>query len=337
MNCRYCGQPMPDGAERCPACGALDPYFTVGTPAQQPGDAPVQNQAAAPNTDAPAQGQYTAPTQGQYTPPTQGQYTPPTQGQYTPPAQGQYAAPAAPQNTEFAAQVQKAQRKNKGSAIGFTIGRIVVGLIVIALVAGGFNLFHKHASFLSQGETVNLDELLAKGEDYPVGEFVHVDAPFVLDVFAKEENTMNGVTSSEDYYYLIMLQNNAAIAVKAGSVDDIAVLDKGTDDSIAYLNKEIEMFDDIPLDGKLTKLTDSKITQYFDEAVQEYGFKDADSKIKPEYYVIDMTAARAGNVLLFIVLPVAVIIAVIVVISIVRKKKKKAAAQPQPMNQFPEM
>ena len=219
----------------------------------------------------------------------------------------------------------------KATAVSLLIGLIagtvatLLGLIV-GLLAVGFNFFHQHSSFLSKGETVDMDALLDEGKDFPVGEFVHVEAPFILDQFASEKSTINGVTSGEDTYYYVILNSRTAIAVKAASVDDIAVLDQGADDTYAYLNDELDMFDDIPIEGKLVKMTDQELIQYFDEFTEDYGFNDADSTIKAEHYIIDMTAARGENVLFYIIIPLVVLVVVIVIISRVRKAKKKKAA-----------
>ena len=160
-----------------------------------------------------------------------------------------------------------------------------------------------------------------------MGEFVRVEASFVLDAFASENNTINGITSGEDFYYCIILKNNHAIAVKAASKDDIALLDKATQDSVAYLNDELDYFDDIPLEGKLVKLTGTELKGYFDEMTEGYGFNDADSRISPQYYMIDMTAARTGNVLLYIVAPIAGVVLIAVVVVLVLRKRKAVKAE----------
>ena len=318
MTCRYCGAEMPEGEARCPACGALDPYYTAA-PAEAPtentepaADVPVDDAPAdAPAADAPA-----AP---------QNPYAAPNAGEYRAPAQN------APENTSGAyapsdtAPAPAPQKKAKGAALAIVL-RLVGGFLIVALLAVGFNFFHQHSSFLSKGETVDMDALLDEGKDFPVGEFVHVDAPFILDQFASEKSTINGVTSGEDTYYYVILKSRTAIAVKAASVDDIAVLDQGADDTYAYLNDELDMFDDIPIEGKLVKMTEKELIQYFDEFTEDYGFNDADSTIKAEYYIIDMTAARGENVLIYIIIPLAVLVVVIVIISRVRKAKKKKAA-----------
>ena len=217
------------------------------------------------------------------------------------------------------------RKQTKNAALSIVL-RLVGGFAIIALLAVGFNFFHQHSSFLSKGETVDMDALLEENKAFPVGEFVHVDAPFVLDQFASEESTINGVTSGKDCYYYVVLKSGYAVAVKAGSLDDIAVLDKGSEDTLAYLNDELDMFEDIPINGKLTEMTEKELIQYFDEFTEDYGFNDADSSVQPAHYVIDMTAARGENVLIYIIIPLAVIVIVIVAVSRARKLKKKKAA-----------
>ena len=174
-----------------------------------------------------------------------------------------------------------------------------------------------------------MDEILEQGGDFPVGKFVHVDAPFVLDQFATGEHTINGFTSEENCYYYVLLNSFNCIVVKAASVDHIAALDKTQQETLDFLDKKISTFDDIPLEGKLVELKEQKLVEFFDEYSKDYGFLDADSAYTPRYYMIDMTAVRAENVLLYIVLPVGAVaglITVAVLIAKSRKKKAEAAA-----------
>ena len=294
MKCRFCGQPKPDGAERCPHCGALDPVFAGSA---QNGTAPAREEPSVPD-ESPE----TIPESPENVPESD---LPAQDGNVL---QTEQTAPAAP--------------KKARSGAWYLGLRFVIGLIIVALVTGGYNFIHQHSSFLSKGETVNMDELLKAGEDFPVGEFVHVDAAFVLDCFASEESRINGITSQKDSYYYVILNSRYAVAVKAAAVDDIAVLEKGMQDTLDYLDEKIDSFDDVPLEGKLVKMTDSKLTGYFDEYTEECGFNDADSKIKAVHYMIDMTEVRADKFLHYVGLPVAVI-AVAVIVAVVVKKKKK--------------
>ena len=208
-----------------------------------------------------------------------------------------------------------------------SVFRIVVGLLVVAFFTFGFNLLHQHASFLTKGDTVDMDAILEEGGEYPVGEFVHAEAMFILDAFASEESKTNGITSKKDVYYYVILNNRDAVAVKVGSKDLIAIMDKGTQDTFDYLDEKIDYFDDIPVEGKLKRLTDAELIGYFDEASDEYGFNGENSKITPRYYVIDATELRMEKVLLYIVLPLAVIIGVAVIAAAVSRKRKKAKQQ----------
>ncbi len=220
----------------------------------------------------------------------------------------------------------KTRRKAGGRAIG-TVLRYVIGFAVLALVAVGMNIVHQHGSFLSEGDTVDLDEKLAAGEELPMNEFVRLEATFILDTFASADNTLNGVSTGKDTYYVIVLKNQDVIAAKAASKDHIAVLDKGTQDSMDYLNKKLASFDDIPLEGKLVRMDNTELKGFFDEAMTAYGFRDADSLVTPRYLVLDMTAVRVANVLLYLVVPAAAVILAVVGTVLIRKKRKAAKAK----------
>lgn len=211
-----------------------------------------------------------------------------------------------------------AKKTGKGAAFFALMGRYLIGFLVVALLAGLMNFFHQHADFLTRGESIALDDF---GDSVPVGEFVRVEASFILDAFATETNTMNGINSSEDSYYFVILSSGDAIAVKAASVNDIAVLDRGQEETFAYLDGELGYFDDIPLEGKLVRLTNTELLRYFNNYVTEMGFDLEDSSIRPQKYVLDMTAARTENVLLYIVLPILLVLAAVIVVTIVRKRR----------------
>lgn len=218
-------------------------------------------------------------------------------------------------------------KKSTGGRLKFGLFRFVIGLIIIALIAVGLNVIHQHSSFFAKGETINLDEKQGKKEDYPLNEFVHADVLAVIDVFARRNSSLNGIPTGQDTFYLVVLRNLDLIAVKASSADDIAILNKGVE---AYLNRNVaDNASDtiIPIEGKLIdmKMVDYRVKTAFDNALNHVNVKSAfDGTVNPRRYIIDMTAARVSNVLIYVVIPVVVVILLIAgTVLIVKKRKKK--------------
>lgn len=218
---------------------------------------------------------------------------------------------------------RKVKKSGTGAAFLALAGRYLFGFLLVALLAFLMNVFHQHSDFLTRGESIDMTEQVDFGSGAPVGEFVRVEAQFVLDAFATETNTMNGINSSEDSYYFVILNSGDAIAVKAASVNDRAVLDKGQEDTFDYLDEKLDYFDDIPLEGKLVRLTNTELIRYFDDYVTDLGLDDPDSTVRPQKFVLDMTAARTENVLLYIILPVGLVAAALIVVAVVRKRRAK--------------
>ncbi|MCR5781504.1 MAG: hypothetical protein K6G90_02085 [Clostridia bacterium] len=327
MRCNHCNAELPDNTVGiCPYCGSVIGSVSAGGAqsfrqpaggmngtygAQAPGQTPVsQQQAGGMNgmygTQAP--GQTSVPQQ-----PAGGM-----NGMYGTQAPGQIPVPQ-----QQASDVQQTKKRSGGRSFGSLIIRYIVGFVLVALVAAGLGIFHQHSSFLSKGKTINLDEKLASGEGYPMNEFVHVDAAFILDQFAELDSTLNYISTGKDTYYVIVLKNNDLIAVKAASKDHIALLDQGAKDTLSYLNDTLEYFEDIPIEGKLIEFDNYEIKGFFDEYIQDSGLAGSGSNLTPRHYVIDMTAVRGINVLLYIVAPLAAVAILIIVII----KKRKAAAE----------
>ena len=218
---------------------------------------------------------------------------------------------------------RKGKKSGKGAAVLALIGRYLIGFLLVALAAGMMNVFHQHSDFLTRGESLDLTEHADFGSGVPVGEFVRVKASFILDKIATETDTMNGISTSEDSYYCVILNSGDAIAVKAASVNTIAVLDKGQNETLDYLAGELDYFDDIPLEGKLIRMTNTELIRYFDNYVADMGFDDQDSAIHPQKVVLDMTATRTENILLYIVLPIGIAVAALIVVAVVRKRHAK--------------
>lgn len=101
----------------------------------------------------------------------------------------------------------------------------------------------------------------------------------VVDLFAHNKQTVNGkVTNTTDYYLVIFRDRNDRLVAAALSVDD--------DDSIYsslswYAADESQNIGDYVVNGyvKTQKNSNTKLTQYFDEAIDKYG------PVLDEYFV----------------------------------------------------
>ena len=211
----------------------------------------------------------------------------------------------------------------KGTAFAIRVVLTVVSVLIVVLVA---KQIHDHPEFLTKGKTEDLYAILDAGEGYPEGKFVSIDGAVVLSRFATTQYTIDAVPSGKDGYYYVILKNRDAIAVKAGANADIEVLQNASDSPLKSLLEQLLTENGtVHLEGKLVKLSEPKIVEFYQEHSESYGFSDsALSLVKPQLYELDMTAWHPENMLRYFGLPALGLLALAVIAVIVSKKRKRA-------------
>lgn len=211
----------------------------------------------------------------------------------------------------------------KGMAFAVRILLTVVAVLITVLVT---KQIHDHPEFLTKGKTEDLYTILDAGAGYPEGKFVSIDGAVVLSHFATMNYSLDGVPTTKDGYYYVILKNRDAIVVKAGATSDIEVLQTASDSPLKSLLEQL-LTDNgtIHLEGKLVKLTDQRIVEFYQERSADYGFSDsALSLVKPQLYELDMTAWHMENVLRYIGLPALGLLVLVGIAVIISKKRKHA-------------
>lgn len=207
---------------------------------------------------------------------------------------------------------------NQGKGAAFGLIRIVVGIAVIALLALGANFLHANSTFLrvSEEDSENLNEIVASGKEFPVGKNVTLEARWPLGEFAWEKSTMNGVTSAQDHYYLVFLEDRTFIAVKLSNTKEIAAVDE----QVAKVEKAGSIYTvegGVKLTGKLKKLTSTKIKGYYLDTLKELDYGENDKAVR--LLVLDTTALNTTRILILVGIAAVVIVTAV----IVAKKRRK--------------
>ncbi len=157
-------------------------------------------------------------------------------------------------------------------------------LIALRLVGGDNNPLRQNAK-------LRLEDYLSSGEALPLGQYVSVDARWVLGPFAIEtsmESSGDG-TDDEDasYYYYLRLKDGSVMALKSEDKDELQVLDRMSEwlmqTPLYPLNGET-----LHLQGKLKEFPNARLTQLFDEVFEDaFGVKPQD---KARYVLMDTNA-----------------------------------------------
>lgn len=211
---------------------------------------------------------------------------------------------------------------------------IIVGIVIIAIFSGGQNYLHQHNSFLRQGDAPSLNEMRARGEAFPEGQFVSLEVKGVLGNYAT--NTSSTEThgakfqTGVDYYYLVVLEDLTVITVIASDQEDIRQLDALVDAVNKYNGTSLFSEPDFPsytITGKVQELKNKDVLRYYDEALSYGGFDN--SYFNVTHIAVNASDVRTDKVLLYIVLPIAALILIAILIHRRNKRNREEEARIQ--------
>ena len=223
----------------------------------------------------------------------------------------------------------------------YIILRVVLAFAVVAVIAGVSNFFHSNSKFLQARDAVNLNEIIASGEEFPEGEFVTLQVYYPIGNYAESKSSLTvgsdsnggGFTSGVDQYYMILLEDSTLMSLKISNTEDIKALDElntllGETDDWASLPDYVEVT------GKLTTLTDPEIVSFYEEALGYLDLTTSDSNVR--MYLLDATEIPGSNMLLFAGIIVGVILLIILAVTLISRKKKKAAQASNVLPPYPD-
>ena len=213
--------------------------------------------------------------------------------------------------------------KNVGGALlGYLVGAVVIGLVGFALTTG---VRYLNAGNSMQREAkVALEEYIDGGEDFPVGEYVSLNARWVIGPFATETSTSSvnfiTATSGVAQYYFAVLADDTIMAVKTENTAEIEALNRMTDWLLSVegfpMNGET-----LKLQGKLRQMKEGELMDMYRQNVREvFGVSSGSPSVR--LLVLDTTAGREQ---LYFILIGGLAVLVLVFVLVRRSKKKKAA------------
>ena len=171
---------------------------------------------------------------------------------------------------------------------------------------------------------ISLNQIIDRGEELPVNEYVSFEARWVIGPIATQTTTSNmrgslSATTGVDYYYYCILEDMTVIGLQAAAANDVEALDRMSDwllDVEGYpMNGETLL-----MQGQLEKLTDPDLKSIYNEYLSIFELSPNDPEV--HYLVLNTTAGRLDWV---IYCGAAVIIIFVVVLVRIKKNGKKAA------------
>ena len=214
------------------------------------------------------------------------------------------------------------KKRNFGSIIlRYVIGFLVIGAFGFVLTNG--TRFLNENNSMQREAKIALEDYISTGRDLPIGEYVSLEARWVLGPFATETSTSstNGIkaTSGVAYYYFLLLEDETVMALKTENLQEREVLDRMSDWLVSVdgfpMNGET-----LKVQGKLTDMKDKDLTAMYKEYLSDiFDLQPDDPTVR--YLVLDTSSGREQ---LYLIIVAGIVLLVLAVVFIRRGKKKNS-------------
>ena len=222
----------------------------------------------------------------------------------------------------------------------------IIGAVWIAFYYVGLTLFgvaHAYLRFPQNYETVDLDEVIANEEEFPVGEYVTLKVHYPLGVYAdnviypfwgnREGAGSTGFSPGTDYYYITALKDHTFISLLVCNKEEKRKLDAQVDLVTASIDLN-SITDHVLLKGKLRNfyVEEKEIKGYYEELITLLGFETTDPRIR--MYVLDTTEialpSKVSDILMGAteyIIPIGIVLCIIPLILLRRQDRRKKMEQ----------
>lgn len=206
--------------------------------------------------------------------------------------------------------------------LGFIVGIIAVGVVAYLFTSG--TRFIDENNNMQRSAKIALEDYVDTGRELPVGEYVSLEARWVIGPFATETSTSttNGIeaTSGVDYYYFLILEDGTIMALESNNKKERETLDRMSDWLLGV--------DDFPMNGETLKVNGKLkelkkadlLSLYRSGIINTFGISSSDASVR--YLVLDTTAGRET-----IYLIIGGVIAVGIIAAVIANRRKKKARQ----------
>ena len=177
---------------------------------------------------------------------------------------------------------------------------------------------------------MDLNEFISGGEDLPVGKYVHLDVYLPVGMYARHTSeTKNWLTGSsfvydEYVYYAVLLNDATLFTIILSENEDIAAMNRIRDLVWADDEDDLSLFEpgSYRVSGKLITMRNQEVRELYEQLAVSLGFFPGLDNGKIRYEILDTTAERFPDTMIYIGFSVAALAAAVFVWRKVRKRKK---------------
>lgn len=176
-----------------------------------------------------------------------------------------------------------------GKSILYGVFCTILGIVI--WIYGIYNLVH-YADFYFKGETFDLNQAIANGEEFPHNTYVSFTTNSVLGNYAETKHTYGFIPIGKDEHYIVFLDDDTFMSVTVKGSSKVDQLEKITDETWAsddyYANSYITLV------GRITSFTGGELYGYYTDAFSQMGLDTSASDSPVRNISLNATESR-GN------------------------------------------
>ena len=168
-------------------------------------------------------------------------------------------------------------------------------------------------------KTVEAEEVIMDGDMPKNGDYVTIKVDTVIDPYIETTNTKNGVKTSANQGYMVLLDDNTVLSLTF-SEKNLDKINKLCDEFWDYYDGKTDDYPSkVTFSGKFRKLP-SDNRSYYDNALKDYGLTEANG-FNVIYYDINTMSSRTTDLIIVIIGNIIILVCVIVIIVTAKKNQ----------------
>lgn len=176
-----------------------------------------------------------------------------------------------------------------GKSILYGVFCTILGIVI--WIYGIYNLVH-YADFYFKGETFDLNQAIANGEEFPHNTYVSITTNSVLGNYAETKHTYGFIPIGKDEHYIVFLDDDTFMSVTVKGHSMVDQLEKITNDTWASDDYYADSY--ITFVGRITDFTGGELYGYYTDAFSQMGLDTSASDSPIRNISLDATESR-GN------------------------------------------
>ena len=177
-----------------------------------------------------------------------------------------------------------------GKSILYGIFCLILGIFCFGY--GVYNLIH-YAPFFFKGETTDMNQLIANGEDLPLDTYMTFTTNSVLGNYAETKHTYGFIPIGKDEHYIVYLDDNTFMSVTVKGSTRVKQLDKIAEET--WSSEDYYANSYITLVGRIKSFSGGEIHGYYMDAFSQMGLDTSASDNPVRHLSLDATETRGSQ------------------------------------------